>query len=103
MPNRELARTFLRFPLDANSDYDPTVKACPRCSVEYRADEASLKNRKVAKKGLHVTCQACALEWCFTCHGAWHERLTCEEYRDEVLLRKWARERDKFHRDQANA
>ena len=100
MPNRELARKFLRFLVDANSDFDPTFKTCPRGSVEYRVDEASLKNRKVVKKGLHVMCQACALKRCITCHAPWHERLTCKEYRDEVLLRKWARGRDTFHRNQ---
>ena len=62
-----MARKFLNFSVDANSDYDPKVKMCPRCSAEYGADEADLQNRKVAEKGLRVRCQACALEWCFTC------------------------------------
>ena len=84
LPNRELAREFLKFLVAANSGFEPTVKTCPRCSVEYTADEATL-------------------EWFFTRHAPWHECLMCKEYRDEVLLGKWARGRDKFHRNQTDA
>ena len=102
MPCREMTRRFLQFLVDASSD--PTTKTCPRCSETCTTDETSLKNRKVAKKGLRVTCQACALEWCFTCHAPWHERLTCKEYRrGDEPFRKWARGRDKLNRNQTNA
>ncbi|XP_076466640.1 E3 ubiquitin-protein ligase RNF217-like isoform X2 [Babylonia areolata] len=89
LPSNEARHKFHKFLIDASND--PTYKTCPRCGegtkvekeeeVEEKA-KAGLRGawRRRGGRGSEVTCQACALRWCFTCHAPWHEGVTCQEY-----------------------
>ncbi|KAL8611406.1 hypothetical protein ACOMHN_014461 [Nucella lapillus] len=81
-----------KFLIDAMND--PTLKTCPRCGQELRVEEgeAGVKLQKEVREGGYpVTCQTCALRWCFDCHAPWHDKVTCQDYiRGDRKFRTWA-------------
>ena len=74
---------------------DPTLKTCPRCGQDFQVQVEALQGFGVARNGLAVTCQACDLRWCFTCHAPLHEGVTCRERRQgDQEFQAWVQRRD---------
>lgn len=84
-----LKKKFYKFLVDSN--LDPKIKTCPRCSQIYNLDKQDGQHR--GKYGLLVMCPECKLPWCFKCHAPWHSGVKCVEYKKgDKLLESWAKE-----------
>jgi hypothetical protein len=63
-------------------------------SKKNKDDLAKVKGKFGRMQGPVVTCSACALKWCFSCHAPWHEGVTCTEYlKGDKQFLHWTRER----------
>jgi hypothetical protein len=83
---------YYRFLVDTNTD--PNVKTCPRCShIHQRDDKVKIGHTHwKTKPKRKVTCTSCDLLWCFDCHAPWHESMSCREYRKgDKSLTAWAK------------
>lgn len=75
----------------------------PVLNDKHRDEKARETVKKERSCVLPVTCDACALKWCFACHAPWHEDVTCAEYlKGDKQFIQWTTERE-ANQDQRNA
>ncbi|CAF1127221.1 unnamed protein product [Didymodactylos carnosus] len=90
---------YLKNNLDLIKKYKQRI-GCPKCY----SWQIKLEKKYLFFESNHSICQSCSYEWCKQCRSASHQNMSCYEYQQgDILIRNWAKQKDKHNGNQYNA